>query len=118
MKLDILKTSLLAVVFAFGCNSLVLAICQEHDDDDCHNPRTRHSHLDDCGGIEDRTAAMAQQRAGTYVTQFNSGIALSQTAALKGLYGMLRMEDQDSKMAAGHALLVIIQKNEPAPQAL
>ena len=116
MKLDILKTSLLAVVFAFGCNSLVLSSdsssSDSSDDEGCRKPRTRHSRHDDCGGIEDKTA-IAQQHAGTYVTQFNTGVALQQTAALRGLYKMLGMECQDSKIAAGHALLVIIQKMNP-----
>jgi len=115
MKLDILKTSLLAVVFAFGCNSLVLASessSDSSDDEGCGKSRTRHSRRDDCGGIEDKTAT-AQQNAGIYVTQFSSGISTQQTLALRGLYKMLGMECQDSKMAAGHALLEIIIKMNP-----
>ena len=118
MKLDILKASLLAVVFAFGCNSLVLASDSSSSssdsvsDDGCRKTRTRHTRRDDCSGIEDKTAA-AQQRAGVLIQQFSSGISVQQTAALRGLYRMLGMECQDSKMAAGNALLVIIQKMNP-----
>ena len=129
MKLDILKTSLLAMVFAIGFNGLAQASDYSSDSDsgsESDSSRRSHSsrrfHSDD-HGIQDRTGHHGHHQRGYasedcgsmeealgYMAQFKA----KPKETLLHLYGMLRHED--SKMTAGQALLQIITKQNSHKQ--
>ncbi|RZI46591.1 hypothetical protein [Candidatus Finniella inopinata] len=121
MKLDTLKISLLALVFALGFNGTAQSSnfgCDSDSDDEARaNRRTIMKRLLKIG--EEKAPSHCgssyispRKEAAGWLEKFNNG---QQELAIMSLYGMLETGSQQRKLASGNALIQLIIQTNPKP---